>query len=311
MNHELKENIFHIIDVKHISMKFLQELFELIKYKKKNKIRDDLKGKIIAMLFYEPSTRTRFSFEAAAMKLGANIITSENARDFSSASKGETLEDTIKVVGNYADLLVIRHDEDNTLELASKVSTVPIISAGTGCSQHPTQALLDIFTIYEHFGRLTDLKIACVGDLLRSRTVNSLIYLLSQFSNNKFYLISPSNCKIQNQIRETLSNNQITFYETEDLETTLPLIDVLYMTRIQKERFNDLGEYVKAKGQYRITNQNIEKMKENSIVMHPLPRVDEISVDVDQNKRAKYFVQAENGLYVRMALLKMICQNRQ
>lgn len=303
----------HIVESQQFDKEFLNELFETTKYMKENEfnVGDTLKGKVVAMLFYEPSTRTRFSFESASLKLGANTITTENAKEFSSASKGETLQDTIKVVNGYADFIVIRHYEDDSSEIAASVSKVPIINAGAGKGQHPTQALLDVYTIYENFGRLDNLNIAFIGDLLRGRTVNSLIYLLSKFSKNKFCLISPENCRIKEGIKQHLKEHELEFTESEDMDECIKDVDVAYMTRIQKERFEKPEEYEKAKGRFILNKENVNKMKENAIIMHPLPRVDEIQPEVDSDSRAKYFEQARNGLYVRMALLKMLNQHKE
>jgi aspartate carbamoyltransferase catalytic subunit len=295
----------HILESQQFNQKYLLDIFSTAKMmKEKNYISDELKGKIVAMLFYEPSTRTRLSFETAALRLGAGVIMTENAKEFSSASKGETLQDTIKVVSGYANFIVIRHSENDAAEKAASVSTVPILNAGAGTGQHPTQALLDVFTIYETFGRLENLNIALVGDLLRGRTVNSLVYIMSKFKGNKFYFISPDNCKVKDGLKQHLKEHNMPFEETEDMESILPLADIVYMTRVQKERFDDPKEYEKAKGKFILNIGNVQKMKETAIIMHPLPRIDEISADVDSDKRAKYFEQAKNGLFVRMAILK-------
>ncbi len=298
----------HVVESQQFDKEFLTKLFETAKYMKENEfnVSDLLKGRVVAMLFYEPSTRTRFSFESASLKLGANTITTENAKEFSSASKGETLQDTIKIVGSYADFIVIRHYEDDSSEIAASISDVPVINAGAGKGQHPTQALLDVYTIYENFGRLDNLNVAFVGDLLRGRTVNSLIYLLSKFPGNKFCFISPENCRAKEGIKQHLKEQDLEFTETEDMEECIKESDVVYMTRIQKERFENPEEYEKAKGMFILNNKNVSTMKKEAIIMHPLPRVDEIHQEVDSNPRAKYFEQARNGLYVRMALLKML-----
>ncbi len=298
----------HIIHAKQFNNKYLLELFSLttdIKNNPKN-YREVLKDKIVAMLFYESSTRTRFSFESAVLRLGGNIITTENAAKFSSASKGETLEDSTRVISIYTDFIVMRHYDDNATEIALKTATVPIINAGSGQAQHPTQSLLDVYTIYENFGKLENLKIAFVGDLFRGRTANSLAYLLSKFKNNKFYFVSPKNSRIKDSLKKHLDEYNLSYCEINNLDEVLPKVDIVYMTRIQKERFADEEEYLKAKGQFILDNNRAEKMKDDAIIMHPLPRVDEISVDVDNNKRAQYFQQTENGLWLRMALLKIL-----
>lgn len=321
MNHELEliENKDlkaispkkHIIMSQQFSKDYIDEVFLIANFMKKNKrgVSDILKGNVVAMLFYEPSTRTRFSFESAVYRLGGNPITTENAKEFSSASKGETLEDTIRMVGNYADIAVMRHYEDDSSDRAVRVSKIPIINAGSGKSQHPTQALLDIYTIYENYKSLENLNVAVVGDLLRGRTCDSLVYLLSKYRNNTFYFVSPDNSKIKYSLRDHLMENNIRFIETTSLEDVLPKLDVCYMTRVQKERFSDEKEYEQVKGKYILGKNNVELMKKSAIIMHPLPRVDELSFEIDDNSRAKYFQQAENGLYVRMALLKILAEN--
>jgi len=301
----------NIVLSQQFTKEYLDIIFKLSTQMKKDysKFISTLKGKVVAMLFYEASTRTRFSFESAVLRLGGSCITIENANEFSSVSKGETLEDTIKMANNYADIIVLRHFEDDSTKRAVSVSDVPIINAGSGKSQHPTQALLDLFTIYEEFGTLSNLKIAVVGDLLRGRTCDSMVYLLSKFENNIFYFVSPLNSKVKESLKEHLKENNINFYENDSLEQVLPEVDVCYMTRVQKERFSTKEEYEEAKGKYILDNRNVNIMKDKAIIMHPLPRVDEISVEVDTNKRARYFEQAKNGLYVRMALLKNLVEN--
>lgn len=301
----------NIVLSQQFTKEYLDIIFKLSTQMKKDysKFISTLKGKVVAMLFYEASTRTRFSFESAVLRLGGSCITTENANEFSSVSKGETLEDTIKMANNYADIIVLRHFEDDSTKRAVSVSDVPIINAGSGKSQHPTQALLDLFTIYEEFGTLSNLKIAVVGDLLRGRTCDSMVYLLSKFENNIFYFVSPLNSKVKESLKEHLKENNINFYENDSLEQVLPEVDVCYMTRVQKERFSTKEEYEEAKGKYILDNRNVNIMKDKAIIMHPLPRVDEISVEVDTNKRARYFEQAKNGLYVRMALLKNLVEN--
>ena len=299
----------HIIESQQFDEDYLRRLFALATRMKHGSVERSLTGRIIATLFYEPSTRTRLSFEAAALRLGAQIISTENAREFSSAAKGESIEDTIRVLCAYADAIVMRHYENDACERALRVATRPIINAGSGSAQHPTQALLDLFTIYEHHNTLENLHIALVGDLLRGRTVNSLVYLLSKFSGNTFTFISPENCTVKQGVKDHLAEHAIAYTESYDLNTALEKADVLYVTRIQKERFDDPREYEQARGKFILTKEKADKMLTKSIIMHPLPRVDEIEADVDENPRARYFEQAENGLYVRMALLQLILQS--
>jgi aspartate carbamoyltransferase catalytic subunit len=298
----------NIVLTQQFSKEYIFEVIRLANYMKQNEfnVSHILKNKIVAMLFYESSTRTRFSFESAVYRLGGNCITTENAAQFSSVSKGESLEDTVKMINGYADMLVLRHYEDESSKRAAAVTMIPLINAGSGKSQHPTQALLDIYTIYEYFGKLENLKIAIVGDLLRGRTCDSLVYLLSKFPNNKFFFISPENSKVKDSLKKHLKKLNVEFVETSNMDETLGELDVCYMTRIQKERFSSTEEYDKAKGKFILNGDNVNLMKKNSIIMHPLPRIDEISIEVDYDIRAKYFEQAKNGLYVRMAILKML-----
>ncbi len=270
---------------------------------------DILKDKIMASLFYEPSTRTRFSFESAMARLGGSILTTENAKEFSSASKGETLYDSTSVMCGYADLIVMRHNEPGSAKLAAEVSSVPVINAGDGSGQHPTQALLDLYTIKDHFSTIDNLTFAMVGDLKYGRTVRSLSYLLTKYNNIKIYYVSPTVCKMDEDIKAYLTTNSVEWEEVSSLEKVLPLVDCVYMTRIQKERFHDLEDYENAAGKYILDMEKVNLMQEKSIIMHPLPRVDEISKEVDKDHRAQYFNQANNGLYVRMALLYLLLGN--
>ncbi|MGD1156508.1 MAG: aspartate carbamoyltransferase [Terriglobia bacterium] len=267
----------------------------------------DFQQRIMATLFYEPSTRTRFSFETAMHRLGGQVISTENAAEFSSVAKGETLEDTIQILNGYADVIVIRHYEVGAAKRAGAVSRVPIINAGDGPGQHPTQALLDLYTIRKEIGAIDGLKIAMVGDLAQGRTVRSLTYLLSKFQDIKIYFVAPSLLKMKEDILEHLRERSIWYVEETDLDKVLPEVDVVYQTRIQKERFGDrIADYEKCRGVYIINRDVLRRMRPKSIVMHPLPRLDEISMEVDSDPRAAYFRQAQNGLYVRMALLTMV-----
>jgi len=262
-----------------------------------------LAGQVMAALFYEPSTRTRLSFEAAMLRLGGEAMGTDNAREFSSAAKGETLEDTIRIVSGYADVIVVRHNEEGAAKRAAAVSSVPIINAGDGPGQHPTQALLDIYTIKDELNRLDGIKVAMVGDLANGRTVRSLTYLLSKFKDIHLTFVAPPMVAMRDDLKTHLDEHHIPWVETEDLDSVLPEVDVVYMTRIQKERFANAAEYEAVKGIYRIDDSKLELMRKYAIVMHPLPRVDEIAPEVDADPRAAYFRQARNGLHVRMALL--------
>lgn len=264
-----------------------------------------LKGKVLASLFYEPSTRTRFSFESAMLKLGGQVISTENAAQFSSATKGESLQDTIRIVSAYCDVIVLRHFEQGSATLATEVSQKPIINAGDGVGEHPTQALLDLFTIEQEIGALDGRNILLVGDLLHGRTIHSLLYLLCLFKV-KLFLVSPPTLRLPKKYQQYLRDHNIFFQEHTELESLLPNADVIYMTRVQKERFQSLDEYESLKDHYVLDKKSLALMHKKCIIMHPLPRLAEIHSDVDSDLRAAYFRQARNGLYIRMALLEMI-----
>jgi len=288
----------------------LQDLFRLasiLEYKDKmNALAPSLQGKLLATVFYEPSTRTKFSFEAAMHKLGGNVLGTEHAGQFSSAIKGETLQDSIKIIGGYADVIVMRHFQEGSAKLAAEVSDVPIINAGDGIGEHPTQALLDIYTIYKEKGSLDNLRIAMIGDLLNGRTIHSLLNVLSLYKNTHLYLIAPKQLGLPEKYKKILKAKRVKFEEGTDFKPILSKIDVLYVTRVQKERFANQEEYEKLKHFYMVDKEVLKKMNPKAIIMHPLPRVGEISTEVDQDPRAAYFRQAKNGLYIRMALLHMI-----
>lgn len=260
----------------------------------------------MASLFYEPSTRTRFSFESAMLRLGGSVISTENAREFSSAAKGETLEDSIVVTGNYADVIVLRHFEAEASGRASTVSRVPIINAGDGAGQHPTQALLDLYTIWKEFDRLDHLHVVMVGDLKHGRTVRSLAYLLGKYKNISLTFVSPKGLRMGKDVKAYLDKHGVEFSETESWHQALERADVIYQTRVQKERFTSPAAYRKYEGAYILTKQEVARMRPASIIMHPLPRVGEISPEVDAMPQARYFKQAEYGLYMRMAILEYV-----
>lgn len=270
--------------------------------------RRTLGGKEMASLFYEPSTRTRASFEIAMRKLGGKVVFStENAREFSSAAKGETLEDTIRVVCSYQpQVIVLRYHEEGGAERAAGVSTVPIINGGDGPGQHPTQALLDLYTIQKEIGRIAGISIAMVGDLARGRTVRSLSYLLGKFPDVKIYFVSPEVARMRDDIKDYLGRHGVWFTEERDLRTVAPKVNVIYQTRTQKERGELFLKYEKNPGFYVVNEKILDLMKKDAIIMHPLPRTEELAPEVDLDPRAAYFRQAENGLYVRMALLKIL-----
>jgi len=296
----------HIISARQFDRKILEKIFALTNQIKAGKYKNDvLSGKIMATLFYESSTRTRFSFESAMQRLGGRVISTEKAGEFSSAAKGETLEDTIRVVNAYSDVIVLRYPKAGASGVAASYSKVPIINGGDGNGEHPTQALLDLYTISSKFQK-KDLIIAMVGDLLNGRTIHSLSYLLSLYQKVKLIFVSPKALAIPQYLREHLSKKKIDFVEVEDFKEGLAQSDVVYQTRIQKERFKNQKDYKKYFGKYIIDKNTLKYMKKNAIIMHPLPRVNEIAREVDRDTRALYFDQAQNGLYVRMALLLSI-----
>jgi aspartate carbamoyltransferase catalytic subunit len=299
--------LHHVVAAQDFNRGMLEELFanaaamETIVEQGGSKLLD---GFIMASLFYEESTRTRFSFESAMHRLGGSVISTENAKQFSSVSKGETLEDTIRMLNGYSDVIVMRHFESGAARRAADVSAVPVINAGDGAGQHPTQAFLDLYTIQKELGHIDDLDIAVVGDLANGRTVRSLCYLLSRYRNIRIFMVSPPVVAMGEDIKEYLHRHNVWFTEEADLREIAPRVDVLYQTRIQKERFGDrTQDYLAARGVYIVDRDLIQTMKPNSIIMHPLPRVDEITTDVDSDPRAAYFRQAQNGLYIRMAIL--------
>jgi len=264
---------------------------------------DMLKGKILATLFFEPSTRTRLSFEAAMLKLGGSVIGFAEA-ELASVKKGENLADTVRTVENYADVIALRHPLDGAAKLAAELSKVPIINGGSGSEEHPTQALIDLYTIQKEKGKIDGLKIALVGDLRYGRTVHSLAYALSLY-NIDLYLISPETLRMRREVLRTI-NKKMSVTEDSNLEKVIPQVDVLYVTRIQKERFPDPAEYAKVKGVYKINLETLSTAKKDLIILHPLPRVDEIAAEVDKTPQARYFQQVWNGVVVRMALLALV-----
>ncbi len=264
---------------------------------------DMLKGKILASLFFEPSTRTRLSFEAAMLKLGGSTIGFAEA-EIASVKKGENLADTVRTVENYADIIALRHPLEGAAKLAAEFSKVPILNAGSGAEEHPTQALMDLYTIKKEKGKIDGLKIALVGDLRYGRTVHSLACALSLY-NIELHLISPQSLRMRHGVIRAIQN-KITIFEDTNLEKVIPQIDVLYVTRIQKERFPDPAEYAKVKGIYKIDLKTLKNAKKDMIILHPLPRVDEIAAEVDSTPQARYFQQVWNGIVVRMGLLALV-----
>ena len=285
-----------------------EEIDELIKVSKdiisnKEKYLEKCKGKILATLFFEPSTRTRLSFESAMLSLGGSVLGFSSA-DSSSTQKGETLADTIKVVSGYSDIIAMRHPKEGAPIVAANNSNVPIINAGDGGHNHPMQTLLDLLTISQEKGRLDNFTVGLCGDLKFGRTVHSLIIALSRYENIKFVLISPKELKIPEYLKQdVLDKKNIEYIETESLEENIDKLDILYMTRVQKERFLNEEEYVRLKDVYILDKQKLEKAKRDLCILHPLPRVNEISTEIDDDPRAAYFRQAEYGRYMRMAII--------
>ncbi len=305
----------HILSTRQfLDKKLVEDIFKRAdKFEKANRNGKALKllaNKILACVFYEPSTRTRFSFESAMLKLGGQVISTESAGHFSSAIKGETLEDSVRIIAGYADMIVLRHSESGAAERAAKVSPVPIINAGDGSGEHPTQALLDLYTIKKEIGRIDNFKIAVVGDLLYGRTIHSLIYLLSLSQNVEVFLVSPQELKLPDKFKIFLKDKKVKFSEAGGLEKILPQADVLYMTRIQKERFLRPELYDKVKDLFVLNSTTLAKLNARAVIMHPLPRVTEISHDIDNDRRAAYFREAQNGLYIRMALLSLLDERK-
>jgi aspartate carbamoyltransferase catalytic subunit len=261
-----------------------------------------LQGKVIATLFFEPSTRTRLSFETAINRLGGQIIGFSDSSS-SSVSKGETLHDTIKMVSNYADMIIMRHPMEGSARYASEISSVPIINAGDGANQHPSQTLLDMYSMIKTQGTLDNLNLFMVGDLKYGRTVHSLLMAMLQFENPIFNFIAPPELALPNEYKILLASHGIKYFEHREFNEIINAADIIYMTRVQKERFIDPVEYEKVKNVYILRNEMLKNTKENMRILHPLPRINEIHTDVDDNPKAYYFTQAKNGVYARMAII--------
>lgn len=294
-----------IIDIVELSTEELDELvktaLDIIDNPKK--YENICKGKKLATLFFEPSTRTRMSFEAAMYELGGNVISMTDAAS-SSASKGESVSDTAKVVSCYADIIAMRHPKEGAAYVAARAASIPVINAGDGGHCHPTQTLADLLTIYREKGRFNDLTVGLCGDLKFGRTVHSLINALSRYSGIKFVLISPEELKLPSYVkRDSIKNKNIPYVQTTDLESVISELDILYMTRVQRERFFNEEDYLRLKDSYILTPDKLENAKKDLTIMHPLPRVNEISVAIDDDPRACYFKQVLNGKYMRMALI--------
>ncbi|MFQ5821530.1 MAG: aspartate carbamoyltransferase [Candidatus Heimdallarchaeota archaeon] len=294
-----------LISVKDLQLEEMRLIFDLAKkiQTAPQEYSEILQGKIVAVAFYEPSTRTRLSFESAVKRMGGNTVGFSDPKT-ASVAKGECLADSIRMLDGYSDLIILRHPLEGAARFASEVAEVPVINGGSGAGEHPTQALLDMYTILMEKGTLDGLRIAFVGDLRYGRTVHSLAYALAN-SDMTFDFVAPAELRMRQEILEDLEE-KISFSETTDLEEVLPEVDVCYVTRIQKERFPDPADYEKVRGSYQITRKLLKGAKEGMLVMHPLPRVDEIAFDVDDLPNAVYFRQARNGVFVRMSLLAHI-----
>ena len=302
----------HIVESQQFTVPLLMELFERTEHMKKIVKRGgtrDYENKIMATVFYKPSTRTRFSFESAMHRLGGRVLSTENAQDFSSEVAGETIEDTIRIIAHYSDAIVLRHHEEGGAKRAAAVSPVPIINAGDGSGgQHPTQALLDLYTIYSECNALDGLSVAFFGALDQGRTVRSLAYLLAKFDRIKLYFIAPDEMQIKPDILEYLEERGVNYELANSSKGILERVDVAYQTRIDRERLIDQHIDLSV---FNIDKEALKIMKYNSVIMHPLPRSVEIDTEVDSDPRAAYFRQTQNGLYVRMALLTMLFEDEQ
>ena len=291
----------NVISCDQFTKEDLKKLFDLADVVRTNpeKYMNALNGKVVTTLFFEPSTRTRLSFETAVVRLGGRLVSTENGKTNSSSTKGETLEDTIKVVIGYTDAIIMRHSFNDAAERAAKVATVPVINAGSGKGEHPTQSLLDAYTIRREKGRLDNLKIAILGDLINGRTIHSLIKLFGRYENIEFYGLSKENLALPEKYVKIIEDSGNKYFKCNSFSEIPKDVDVMYHTRIQAERSDeDLG-----KEEFIINKEVLDGFSENTLVLHPLPRVDEIATDIDDDKRAMYFKQAHNGMWVRMALL--------
>ncbi|KUJ00871.1 aspartate carbamoyltransferase [Vibrio sp. MEBiC08052] len=296
----------HIISISELTRDELELIVNTAGQLKATPQPELIRNKVIASCFFEPSTRTRLSFETAIQRIGGNVIGFDNSGNTSLAKKGETLADSVQIISSYVDAFVMRHPQEGAARLASEFSNgVPVINAGDGANQHPTQTLLDLFTITETQGRLDGINIAFVGDLKYGRTVHSLTQALAKFNNNRFFFIAPDALAMPDYILEELEEAGHEYSLHTDIESVIPQVDILYMTRVQKERFDE-SEYAHIRSAYILSAAQLQDAKENMKVLHPLPRVDEITTDVDQTPHAYFFQQAENGVYAREALLALV-----
>ncbi|MDP9728415.1 aspartate carbamoyltransferase [Alicyclobacillus tolerans] len=301
--------MYHAVSTDDLNRPLIERLIQMaetFRTTPRHILRARLQGTLVATLFYEPSTRTRLSFEAAVTRLGGNIVGAENARENSSAKKGESLADVFRVVGAYADAIVIRHQDEKEMALALPYSPVPIINAGAGSGEHPTQSLLDIYTLWKEFGEVDGLSVCMVGDLRFGRTVHSLLRVLSFFQGIQVTLVSPPELALDDSLLEEIKGRGLSVETKERLDDVIGEVDVIYQTRIQRERLPAEIHLSYATEDYRISAQTLERLPSRSRILHPLPRVNEIDPDVDTDERAAYFRQVQNGLFIRMALLDEI-----
>jgi aspartate carbamoyltransferase catalytic subunit len=302
--------INHIVSIKDIDK---ETILDIIQYAAKieanpENYADRQKGKILSAIFFEPSTRTRLSFESAMLRLGGMVIGIADPKT-SSLKKGESISDTIRMAAAYSDIIVMRHFLEGSGRVAAEYSSVPVVSGGTGIQEHPTQALLDLYTIYKEFGRIDNLTIGLLGDLRYGRTIPSLLYAFAKFNNVKIYLYSPQQLRARMTVLSDVED-KLEYYVEDNLEETIDKLDVLYVTRVQKERFPDEQAYERVLGSFIINPETLKKAKDEMIVMHPLPRVGEISYEVDNLPQARYFQQAKNGVWTRMSILDKLLEER-
>ena len=298
----------NLISMRNLGVDKINSLLELAENLETGKIKSDMAGKVMGALFFEPSTRTQLSFETAMKRMGGEVITMAGTKG-TSVEKGETLSDTVKIINQYSDIIVMRHPMEGAAQYVSECVDIPVVNAGDGANQHPTQSLLDLYSIYKTQDSMQNLKVCMLGDLRYGRTVHSLAFALGEF-NPEFYFVSPEILEMPKYILDELDQLGIKYTQTENLDEIVKELDVLYVTRIQKERFTDPEDYEKVKSSYVITPEILKGAKKNFKILHPLPRVDEISVDVDKLDCAYYFQQAKNGVYMRQAIITKLMEEQ-
>ena len=298
----------NLISMRNLGVDKINSLLELAENLETGKIKSDMAGKVMGALFFEPSTRTQLSFETAMKRMGGEVITMAGTKG-TSVEKGETLSDTVKIINQYSDIIVMRHPMEGAAQYVSECVDIPVVNAGDGANQHPTQSLLDLYSIYKTQDSMQNLKVCMLGDLRYGRTVHSLAFALGEF-NPEFYFVSPEILQMPKYILDELDQLGIKYTQTENLDEIVKELDVLYVTRIQKERFTDPEDYEKVKSSYVITPEILKGAKKNFKILHPLPRVDEISVDVDKLDCAYYFQQAKNGVFMRQAIITKLMEEQ-